>query len=133
MLDNSYTFAVDVANNGTTENQIFVRFEEYLNRSLYKGPDHTLVSRDVLGFYRTMPTKSGNFNGVAKSSFKLTTDTSVPGVDSTTSLTAPLIGEVNFSLPVGATAADMKILRQRLISILDNDTIMVKLTEQLEV
>lgn len=133
MLAENYTLNVDVLNNGTTEAQNFVRFEEYLNRSLYKGPAHSLISRDVLGFYRTMPTKSGNFNGVAKSSFKLTTDKSVPGVDSTTSLTAPQIGEVNFSLPVGSTAADVKVLRQRMIALLDNDTIMVKLSEQLEV
>lgn len=133
MLANQITLAVDVLNNETLVNHAFTRFEEYQNRSLYKGPTHTLISRDVLGFYRTMPTKSGNFNGVAKSSFKLTMDMEVPGVDSTTSLTAPGIIEVSQSLPIGCTPAAAMLLRQRAIALLDDDTIMVANSEGLEV
>jgi hypothetical protein len=89
--------------------------------------------RDLMAFYRSVPKKSGNFNGVAKSAVKFTVDKEVEGVDSSTTVIAPLIGEISFSVPLGTTAAEAMELRQRMIAALDNDTIMVKLMEELEV
>jgi hypothetical protein len=132
-LDASYTLPVDTLNNGTPTNQTVTEQDRFQDRSVYKWPLHSLTMRDLLSFFRAKPTRNGNFHGVAKSSFKVTTDQVVAGVDSTTNVTAPLIGEVSFSLPVGTTAANAKILRQRLIAVLDNDALMVKLMEQVEI
>lgn len=133
MLDNTITLAVDEANNSTPVNNVYNRYQEFLNRTIYHFSASTLTFRDILGFYRTEPKTNGNFKGVAKTSMKITTDIEVDGVDSATSITAPLIGEVSFSVPVGATAAEAMLLRQRLIAALDDDTLMVAFMENLEI
>lgn len=133
MQPNTVTLAVDVLNNGTTVNKVYTRYEEYTNRSSYIGADHLPDDRNMLAIYRTFPTKSGNFKGTSKSSVKFTQDIEVAGVDSSTTLTSPMIGEVSFSLPVGATAAEAKELRQRIIACLDDDTFMDALMIQLMV
>lgn len=133
MLDNTITLAVDLLNSGTTTNQAFSRLEEFANRSKYMAPGHTLALRDTLDMYRTFPSKTKNFNGVAKSGFKFTTDIEVDGADTTTTVVAPMIGEVSFSLPVGFTTAQLIILRQRIIALLDSDALMLRLNERLEV
>jgi len=133
MQDNVISLAVDKLNNGTTIIEDFNRYEEYLNRSVYIGTGHTPDSRNTLAMYRTFPTKSGNFKGVSKSSIKLTKDHMVSGADGVSSLTSPVIVEVNFSVPVGVSAADMKICRQRLIAALDSDEICDALNIQLMV
>lgn len=125
MLNNELTLPVDVLNNGTLVNTVFTRFDgSNQNRSVYIGPSHTLEARELLGFYRTPPKKSGNYKGSAKCAVKLTSDVEVPGVDSSTTLTAPEIADLQFSLPVGITLAQAKVIRQRLIALLDNDTVM---------
>lgn len=134
MLDNTITLAVDVLNNGTTVNKVFSRHDDTLpNRSKYISDSHTLASRDILDFYRTPPKKSGNFNGVAKTGFKFTTDYVVAGADASTDVIAPQIAEVSFSLPIGFTTAQLVVLRQRIIALLDNDALMKRLNEQQEV
>jgi hypothetical protein len=133
MQPNTVTLAVDVLNNGTTEDQIYTRYEEYQNRASYIGASHTPDSRDALAIYRTFPTKTGNFKGVAKSAVKFTKDVEVSGVDSSTTLTAPIIFDLSASIPVGATTADVLEARQRLIALLDNDTFMNSLNIQLMV
>lgn len=133
MLPDSITLVVDVANNGTTENQVYGLSDRFQNRSVYKGPLHTLLSRDTLGFYRGTPTKSGNFNGVAKSSAKFTLDIEVPGVDPSTTVVAPIIIDVSQSLPIGVTDAQAKEARQRVMALLDKDTIMQTASEKLEI
>jgi hypothetical protein len=132
MLDNTITLSVDLLNSGVSTDVIFTRFDELLNRSVYTSPEHTFVSRDSLNFYRTLPKRSGNSLGVKKSAIKLTQDQQVEGVDSTTTITAPALLDISFSLPVGTTPETAKILRQRAIALLDNDTLMVRLTEALE-
>lgn len=133
MLSDTITLPVDLLNNGTPTNQVFTRADEFQNRSVYEGPSHSLISKDTLTFYRTKPTKSGNFNGTAKSALKFSTDTSVPAVNTADTIVAPMIGEVSFSLPVGCTAAQAKVLRQRMVAILDSDAVMVQLTELLHI
>lgn len=133
MQPNTVTLSVDVLNNGTTEDQVYTRYEELQNRTAYIGASHLPDNRDVLGIYRTFPTKSGNFKGVAKSAVKFTKDVEVAGVDSSTTLTSPIILDFSASVPVGATIADVKEARQRMIALLDSDTFMDALMIQLMV
>lgn len=130
MQANTITLPVDILNDGNTTNEVYERFEEHLNRSVYIGENHVPEDRDQLMLYRTFPTKSGNFKGVMKTSFKLSKDFAVDGVDSTTSVTAPLIIEVNVSCPVGVSQADMLHARQRALALLDLDSVMTPLNSQ---
>lgn len=130
MIDNNLTLAVDELNNGTPVDKSFTRVDEFSNRSVYKSEDNSYVLRDLLGFYRTVPKRSGNSLGVKKGAFKFTQDVVVPGVDTTTSITAPELLEVSFNSPVGSTPATRKILRQRAIALLDDDVLMERLGEE---
>lgn len=134
MQPNQIVLAVDELNTGSTTNHTYDRYEEYLNRSQYiEATNHSIDSRDTLGFYRTFPKTNGNFKGVSKSSVKFTKDITVDGVDGVSQLTAPIIVEVSFSLPVGATAAEAMIARQKALALLDSDTHMAPLNDQLVV
>lgn len=133
MQPNTITLAVDEANDATTVDHVFTRYEEYLNRSVYIDEDHTVASRNTMGLYRTFPKVNGNFRGVSKTAIKFSRDISVNGVDSETTLVAPIIIELGVSLPVGVTSADVLKARQTMIAILDYDDIMDPLMEQLMV
>ena len=127
------SITVDPLNDATTEVQTYSRFEEFLNRSKYIGENHSLDAREELTLYRTFPKQAGNFRGVGKSAVKFATDIVVPGVDSTTSLNTAIIAEVSFSVPLGASAADVLLMRQRIMGLLDLDAVMSPLNEQLMV
>lgn len=133
MLANQIDLSVDATNVGTPATQSYDRYEEFQNRSVYIGADHLPEARNMFAVYRTFPTKSGNFKGVSKSAVKFTQDAEVPGVDSATTLTAPIIIEVSFSVPVGCTNAELMEMRQRAIAALDDDTLMDALNVQLMV
>lgn len=133
MQADQLTLSVDVANNGTPTNEVYTRYEEFQNRSRYIGSEHTPGSRDEIGLYRGFPTKTGNFKGVGKTSVKHTLDLEVPGVDSSTTVSAPLIIEVSFSVPVGAPTSDVVHARQRVVALLDDDAFMDALNIQLMV
>lgn len=132
MLNNTITLPVDILNNGTTSNRVYTRYDEYQNRSVYKGPSHTLVKRDTLGFYRTPVKANGTDNGVAKSAMKLTFDIEVPGKVATTTVTKPLIADASFSIPVGATAEQTLEFRQRLIACIDH-AVAAQVVDDLEI
>lgn len=132
MQDNTITLAVDVANNATLVSKDFNRFDVYQNRSVYNSEDHTISSPDTLTFYRTVPKQSGNFKGQAKSAAKFSKNLTVVGVDGA-DVQAPLILEVSASIPVGATLAIQKEIRQRAIALLDRDDIMEPLMGLLEI
>lgn len=123
MQPNLITLPVDRANNGNPIDEVYEKADTVGNRSTYHGPGHTLEERDKLDLYRTPPTKSGNFRGTAKSSFKFTEDRQVLTVDGLTTV-APLILEVSFSIPVGVNDLVVKEARQRAIALLDNDSVM---------
>lgn len=127
MLPDAITLNVDETNTSTQVSTTWTRTDFLNTRSVYHAGSHSLLLRDTLDFYRTFPSKSGNFNGTAKCSFKITDDAIVDGVDSTTSLVAPIIGQVSFSIPVGASDVDCLKLRQRIIALLDSDATMNKL------
>lgn len=133
MLDNTLQFSVDVANDDVLVNLDFERSEEYLNRSVYTGQGHTLVNREIVAFYRTPVKAVGNYRGPAKSSFKLTTDVTVDGVDTSTSLIAPLIMEASFSVPIGTDDAAVEKMRQTMLSILSDDALFSKHVKKLEI
>lgn len=134
MLDNVITLAVDEDNSGSgTINHVYTRFDSVGNKSTYISGSHALDARDTLTFYRTFPKTSGNFKGVAKTALKFSQDIGVAGVDSETTLTAPIILEVSVSLPVGATAAQAMVARQRVIALLDTDALMVAHMEQQQI
>lgn len=133
MQADSIVLAVDRLNNGTTTNETYARYDINQNRSTYIGSSHLAEARDTISMYRSFATKSGNFKGVQKTSVKFTKDHEVTGVDGTTTLTAPVILEISFSVPVGVTAAQMKIVRQRALALLDSDTVMDALNVQLMV
>lgn len=131
MQPNEITLAVDEENDGVgLVNAVFTRFEAPPNRSLYIGENHALNARDTLGMYRTIPKPNGNFRGVAKTAVKFTMDTVVDGVDGVSQLTSPIIFELSCSLPVGVTSAQAKVMRQRMIALLDRDDIMGPLHDQ---
>lgn len=124
MQPNDFTLAVDLANTGVTTDVTFTRVEEHLNRSGYiVQASHEPGMRDVLGFYRAPAKPTSTFKGVQKCAFKFTIDQTVDAPDGTT-VDAPLIGEVSFSVPVGVTTAEQMILRQRILALLDQDSIM---------
>lgn len=127
MQADQITLSVDAGNTGSPADETFSRRDEFQNRSVYIGSDHLPEARNELTLYRTYPTKSGNFKGTLKSAMKFTQDIEVPGEDSNTSLTAPMIVEVSFSLPVGVTSALATHARQRAIAALDDDTLMYAL------
>lgn len=129
MQPNTITLAVDTANSGSTTNRVYSRLEELVNRSTYGGPNHSFSTVDTLQFYRTLPTRSGSFFGAAKTAVKFTKNVTVNLADGTEGI-FPLIGEVSFSVPVGATAAQVLELRQTLLALLDRDDIMGPLNDQ---
>lgn len=133
MLDNTITLAVDELNNDSTVDHIYTRIDQFQDRTVYQGPDHSLALRETMSVYRTKPNRSGNFHGVAKTSVKFTKDISVEGVDSTTAITAPMITTISFSFPVGVTDAEVLEERQKVLALLDMDTIMNRLNNDLEI
>lgn len=119
-MPESLTLPVDVANNGTIVNQVVDLFEAVTGRKEYHFQTHDFQSRDQLVFTRALPKVNGNFAGTRKAAFKLTKDTTVVGMDPSTQVKAPGILEISSSLPVGLSAADALLLRQRAIAILDS-------------
>jgi hypothetical protein len=134
MQPNTISVNVDTLNDGTTiVEEDYTRYEEYQNRSVYIGENHSLSARDMLNLYRTFPKANGNSKGVAKSAVKLTLDVDVPGIDGIATLTVPFIIDISFSIPVGASSAAILRARQRALALLDSDVIMTALNEQLMV
>lgn len=130
MQPNTITLNVDLLNDGNTTPVTYTRFSEYENRVVYVNKAvHTDEARDMITFYRSFPVKSGNFKGVRKTSVKITKDFVVPGVDDSTTVTAPLIQEFSVSRPVGLTAAQMTAERQLTIALADDDSIMSALND----
>lgn len=127
------TLAVDTANTGVTTDKDYTRYEEYQNRSVYVGETHTPAARDTLTLYRTQPKASGNFKGTSKTAIKFSRDIAVAGVDGISTLTSPIIVEVSFSVPVGATPAATLLSRQTALALLDMDAVMAALNDQLMV
>lgn len=127
---NPIVLAVDVLNDANTVDYTFSQFDNFSNRTVYIGEDHTIAGHDTLTLYRTFPKPAGNFCGMAKVAVKFSQAISVYGVDGVSTISAPLILEVSASIPVGATLAQQLVARQRGVALLDRDDVMVPLFNQ---
>jgi len=125
MLANELSYSAVFINESTladtsSEQITLTRLEESVNRSTYGetishtgGVVHSVPARNQVQFYRTYPKRSGTSRGAAKLTVKFTRDISVPNADGSGSIVLPLIVEVNFSIPVGASHAQISNLRRR--------------------
>lgn len=129
MQPDPITIAVDVLNNGTTENQVYERVREEGLKSIYHGPGHSASMRNTLTFIANDPKPSGNYTGVQKSVVKFTEDVSGPGVNGL-DVIQPLIATFEVSRPAIATDAQVLEIRQRLHALIDSDAIMVPLNSR---
>lgn len=125
MLENNITLSLK--NGGTPVDAVFVRIDVNGNRSLYHGPGHSNIARNTVNFYRTPVKKSGNFLGVMKSAIKVTQDLDVLNAVGDP-IVSPEIGEVSFSIPVGATEAEVDRLLDHLLAMVDGQRAVVKRT-----
>lgn len=135
MLANQIIIDVNHDNDdGTTPaiQEVYDRYEEYLNRSVYVHTGHSLGSKDTLSFYRTPPKPVGSFKGMAKTAIKFSKELVVP--DSVGGeVMAPVILHVTASIPVGATQEQKLLMRQRVVGLLNDDTVMNELMDKLMV
>lgn len=121
MLPDELTLTIDPELDGqSTTEAVFTRYEEDKSKSTYISSAHTVASRDQLQFYRTFPKQNGNFRGVQKATIKFTKDAIVDGVNGDP-VVAPLIIEVNFSIPVGYASADVAAVRSGLVSLFKDE------------
>lgn len=111
MLDNTITLTLP--NGGTPVDVPIARIDVLQNRSVYHEPTHSTIMRKTVGFYRTLPKRSGDFLGVAKSAVKSTLDMTVANAKGEP-VVSPMIGEISFSIPIGAVEADIDNLLDRL-------------------
>lgn len=132
-ISSSITLSVDTTNDNTPEEQVLTLFDGTTGRKEFHFPGHAFTSREQVVFTRALPKPNGNFAGTRKTSFKITDDEIVDGLDPATDIKAPGIMEVNCSLPVGISSAVAKLMRQRVIAILDNDALMESFQERCEV
>lgn len=133
MQDNTITLVVDEANDGSTTadvNHVYERFDTFSTRSVFNHTNHSPDLRDFLTFYRTPAKRSGNSRGKQRSSVKFTVDVAVPGVDGVDIIETSFV-EVNLSFPLGVSDEFMKKQRQRAVSILDSEAVMVQLNKHL--
>lgn len=95
------------------------RHSEDTNRSTYIfDATHSTDVRDQFQLYRTFSKRSGNSRGSRKCAIKFTHDISVDNADGSGTIVLPLIGEVSFSIPEGATAAEISSLQGKLCGVL---------------
>lgn len=130
MLDNVITLSVDETKDGATTADVdhtYSRYDTYNARSIFHDGDHLPDMRKELTFYRTSAKSNGNFRGVQKSAAKFTTDISVVGVDSETTVIAPIIFEISASIPLGATEEQVVLEQQKVAAALADASLMVDL------
>lgn len=127
------TLAVDKANNGTTTDVEFRSFDSTSTKSTYESATSTVVARDQLALYRTFAKRNGIFLGSTKTTAKFTQDITVTNAEGTGDVKVPLIVEINFSVPVGATPAQTEEVRQRALALLDRTDLMSNLNDRGEI
>lgn len=111
----------DTSLDTAAEQLTLTRVEETVNRSTYEettshtgGAVHSVTNRNQVQFYRTYPKRSGSSRGASKLAVKFTRDIAVANADGSGNIVLPLIGEVSFSIPVGATHDQVSNLRRRI-------------------
>lgn len=103
----------DGTGGGVATDETFSNFDRFANRSVYHSAGHTPILRDTLTLYRTLPKPTSIFYGVQKSAAKFSMDVEVatPTGETTRS---PIIYELSASVPVGALAADILHMEERI-------------------
>lgn len=79
------------------------------DKNRYTGPAHTYSVKDIFDVARVAAKPTADFAGVARSSAKFTRTLTLGDGSKATA-----IAEASFSIPVGATAADIDSLRDDL-------------------
>lgn len=134
MLPSTITLAVDRLNNGTTTPETWTRYDadSSQGKAVYHGPTHSFAERQELAFLRKLPVKNGDFLGTARPAQKFTSTVSVVNAKGET-VKALYVREITESIPVGMTAAQLLVERQRAIALMDQDSIMTPHEFQLEI
>lgn len=117
---------------GGASELVMSRYAEYDNRTQYISPLHTVAAKDMMTLYRTEPKAVANYFGTAKAAVKFTKDFTVAlptGGDGK----APLIVELNFSIPVGISKEDAMAMAARVTHILAAGTTIEDLISKLEI
>jgi len=131
MLDLTLTLSVDKANDSNAVNEVFTRDGGAVapNKSLYYGDLHTVDAKETLAFARVPAKVNGNFKGTNRSSQKYSRTFTVLAVDGS-NMDVIATTECIDSFPAGMTSAQKKEMRQYMISVRDNDTIMTAVHDQ---
>lgn len=77
------------------------------NQMPYTGPANTLSVKDRLDLYRTQPKGTTTFSGTGRSRLKLVRTLTLTGAKTPN---GDALVDVNFSIPVGASATDIDTL-----------------------
>lgn len=122
MLANTIQLTVNTA---TPANDVLLtRYAEQPNRSDYIISGHTTAARYQCQVYRSFPKKNGNSLGVRKFAVKYTKDITV--VDALgNDVVMPIIGEVVFSVPEGATDGNQTAMLNTLIGVLGSGSLLM--------
>lgn len=124
------TLSVDADLDGASPaDEVYSSFDTPANRHIYHGENHSPVLRDTMTMYRTLPKRTATFYGVTKSNLKFTMDEVVDTPDGETT-TAPGLGGMNFSIPVGFTLAGARHLVARMKACLDKEGFLEELVTQ---
>lgn len=121
------TINTDPNNDDTIVAKIFSRARVLMNglKTLYHMDNsHSTARPDTLSFETSEPKPNGQFLGVTRPKVVRRRTIDVESIDPGTEISQPLIGKVEFSIPVGATDAELLELRQDLIAVLDDDATM---------
>jgi len=121
------TLQSDVANNETLISKIFTRARVLMNglKTLYHEDNHHTTARpSTLSFETSEPRPNGQFLGVTRPKIIRRRTVDVNSTDPSTQITQPLLGKIEFSIPVGTSGSDVMELRQDLIAALDDDSLM---------
>lgn len=131
MLGLTLTLSVDKANDNNAANEVFTRDGGAVapNKSLYYGDLHTVDAKETLTFARVPAKINGNFKGTQRSSQKYSRTFTVLGVDGN-NIDVIATTECIDSFPVGMTSAQKTEMRQYMVALRDNDTIMDAVHDQ---
>lgn len=123
-MSTTITLSVDAANDGNPVNYVYTSNSGVggTDKTVFIHSAHTLAARRELAFLRRLPTRAGNFKGMAKSTVKFTRAVTVPGVDGV-DIDSFAIMEINFTFPVGSSTAFQKEVRQEGVALMDADAI----------
>lgn len=83
------------------------------NQIPYKGPANTLAVKDRLDLYRTNPKETAAFSGVGRSRTKFVRTLTLTGAKTAS---GDAIGDINVSIPVGASDASIDALADDIAS-----------------